>query len=125
MEAWFNERGYRIVTEKGDSKFVYDLPRAATDDANVLYLCRWMVLNQMMEAIGELVETIDDRELMLHSDSRLVEELQGDITPDNDYAKSSLRHFIQYDYVKFRRIMFTKCSVTTVNGKLGEPINQA
>lgn len=124
IQAWFNERGYRIVTEKSESKFVYDLPSAAVDDAHILYMCRWMVLNQMMDAISELGETIDDKELMLHSDSRLIEELQGEITPDNDYAKSSLRHFIEHDYVSFRRIMFTKCSVTTINGKLSDPIHQ-
>ena len=123
IEAWFNERGYRIVSEKGESKFVYELPSEIADDASALYASRWMVLNQMMEAISELSETLADKDLVLYTDSRLVEELRGDVTPDSHYAKSSLRYFIQHDYVKFRRVTFTKCAPSTINGKLSEPID--
>ena len=125
IEAWFNERGYKVVTTKGESKFVYDLPSMVVDNASALYTCRWMVLNQMMEVIHELGETIEDKDLGLYTDSRLMEELQGDLTPDNEYAKSSLRYFIEYDYVKFRRVVFHKCAATTINGKISEAINQS
>lgn len=125
IEAWFNEHGYKVVTAKGESKFVYDLPSAVVDNASALYICRWMVLNQMMEVIDELSETIEDRDLVLYTDSRLMEELQGDITPDNNYAKSSLQYFIECDYVKFRRVDFRKCAATTINGKISEPVDQS
>jgi hypothetical protein len=62
---------------------------------------------------------------VLYTDSRLIEELQGDLTPNDEYAKSSLQYFIECDYVKFRRIIFQKCAATTINGKLGESIDKA
>lgn len=122
IEAWFNERGYTVTTEKGESRFIYDLPSAVVDNAAMLYNSRWMVLNQLLDVINELSETIEDRMLVLYTDSRLIEELQGDLTPDNEYAKSSLRYFIEVDYVKFRRVSFQKCAATTINGKLSEPV---
>lgn len=122
IKAWFNERGYKVTTTKGESRFIYDLPQAVVDNAAMLYNCRWMVLNQMLETINELSETIEDRDLMLYTDSRLIEELQGDLTPDNEYAKSSLQYFIECDYVKFRRITFQKCAAPTINGKLSESV---
>lgn len=125
IEAWFNERGYRFVTAKGEGKFVYDLPSAVIDNASELYTCRWMVLNQLMEAVSEVRDTTEDQVIVLHSDSRLIEELQGDVVPDTEYAKSSLRYFIENDYVNFRRVSFQKCASTTVNGKLSESIDQA
>ena len=125
IKAWFNERGYKVVTSKGESRFVYDLPSAVIDNASALYSCRWMVLNQMMEVINELSETIEDRDLVLYTDSRLVEELQNDLAPNDEYAKSSLRYFMECDYVRFRRIIFQKCAATTINGKLSEPVDEA
>lgn len=106
-----------------ESKYIYDLPSAVVDNASELYACRWMVLNQMMDIIRELSETIEDRDLVLYSDSRLIEELQGDLTPHNIYAKSSLQYFIEYDYVNFRRVVFKKCAATTINQKLSEVIS--
>ena len=122
IEAWFNERGYKITTKKGESRFVYDLPSSVIENAASLYASRWMVLNQMMDEIHSHSEAEGDRELTLYSDSRLVEELQGDLTPDTHYAKSSLQYFIENDYVKFRRVDFRKCAATTINGKLSEPV---
>ncbi len=122
IEAWFNECGYKVTTEKGESRFVYDLPSDVTNNAVALYAARWMVLNQMMDTIKELGETIEDRILVLYTDSRLVEELQGELTPDGPYAKASLCYFINFDYVKFKRVTFSKCASTTINGKLSEPV---
>jgi len=122
IEAWFNERGFVVTTDKGESRFIYDLPESVVNNAAELYTCRWMVLNQLLEKIDELSETIEDRTLALNTDSRLIEELQGDLTPDNEYAMSSLRYFIECDYVKFRRITFQKCAATTLNGKLSESV---
>jgi len=124
IEAWFNERGYKVQTAKGESRFVYDLPSDVTDNAVALYTSRWVVLNQMMEAILELKETDEDQDLALRTDSRLIEELQGEVTPDSAYAKSSLQYFIQFDYVRFRRVTFEKCSPTVINGKISEPVTQ-
>lgn len=124
IEAWFNERGYKVTTAKGESRFVYDLPHSVVDNAAALYSSRWMVLNHMMGVINALKETIEDKDLALYTDSRLVEELQGEITPDGSFAKASLQYFIEEDYVNFRRIVFHKCSPTTIDGKLSEPISQ-
>lgn len=125
IEAYFNERGYKVTTEKGESIFIYDLPSEVIDNAVTLYTCRWMVLNQMLNVIHELGETIEDRDLILYTDSRLIEELKGELTPENEYAKSSLQYFIECDYVKFRRVAFQKCAATTINGKLdSERIDQ-
>jgi hypothetical protein len=125
MKAWFNERGYVVIAEKGESKFIYDLPAEMTNNASILYNCRWMVLNQLLDTIKELGETVSDKDLVLYSDSRLIEELQGDIAPDNEYAKSSLRYFIEVDYVRFRRISFQKCATTTINEKLSESVESS
>lgn len=123
IEAWFNERGYKVTTGKGDSRFVYDLPSSITDDAAARYAARWMVLNQMMETINTLRETIEDQDLALYTDSRLIEELQGELTPDSQYAKSSLRYFITNDFIQYRRVTITKCSSSTVNQKLNEVVS--
>lgn len=123
IEAWFNERGYKVQTEKGESKFVYDLPAHAIDNAATLYSCRWMVLNHLMETIQSLKETIQDKELILCTDSRLVEELQGELKPDGNFAKASLRYFIEKDFVTFRCVKFYKCTSRTIEDKLSEPIN--
>jgi hypothetical protein len=70
-----------------------------------------------MEVVGEMTQ---DEDLILHTDSRLIEELRGDLTPDSEYAKSSLQYFIECDYVKFRHITFHKCAATTINHKLSD-----
>ena len=123
IHAYFNERGYKITTPRGESRFVYDLPVSVIENAASLYASRWMVLNQMVEEINSHSEAEGDRDITLYTDSRLVEELQGELTPDSSYAKSSLRYFIQNDYVKFRRVEFRKCAATTINGKLSEPVS--
>lgn len=125
IEAWFNERGYHVISSKGESRFTYDLPSEIADNAMLLYTARWMVLNHTMEIVNTLRETIEDQDLALYTDSRLIEELQGDVTPDGQFAQFSLRYFIQHDYVKFRRVIFQKCPTTLINGKLSEPINTA
>ncbi len=118
MQAWCNERGYKIITSKGESVFIYDLPNNAIDHALRLYICRWMVLNHMMEIINELKETIEDRDLVLYSDGRIIEELKGELVPNHTYALASLHYFIEYDYPKFRRVTIEKCAPTTVSDKL-------
>jgi len=123
IQAYFNERGYRITTAKGDSKFIYDLPEYVINNAACLYSFRWKVFNDMMDVVEDLSETVEDKDLELHTDSKLIEELKGELTPDDLYAKSSSRYFIEYDYVNFRRITFQKCGASTVNGKLSESIN--
>lgn len=123
IEVWFNERGYKLISAKGESRFQYDLPAEITDNAANLYAARWMVLNQVMEAVKELRETIEDQDLALYTDSRLIEELRGELTPDGHFAKSSLQYFLQHDYAEFRRVVFEKCSSTIINGKLSEPVN--
>lgn len=123
ITAWFNERGYKVTTDKGESKFVYDLPDAAINDCSILYICRWMRFNELMDVVNELSETIEDRDLALYTDSRLIEELQGDIVPENHYAKASLQHFIEVDHIKFRRVIIQKCAGPAIDSKINEPLN--
>lgn len=125
IEAWFNERGYFVEGSKGDSKFVYDLPENIVNNASMLYTTRWLVLNQMLDTISLIGEQTRIEDLVLYTDSRLIEELQGELTPDNSFAKDSLRYFIESDYRTFRRVIFRKCAATTINGKLSEQIDTA
>jgi hypothetical protein len=120
IQVWFNERGYAISSDKGDSHFIYDLPPDCVNDAMALYNCRWMIMNQLLDALRELGEITQDKDLALNTDSRLIEELQGELTPQNEFAHSSLRYFIKYDYCKFSRVTFTKCAATTINDRLNE-----
>lgn len=119
MKAWFNERGYYIEAPKGESKFSFEMPPYILNDASLLYSFRWIVFNQTMESIRELLgEDLRGVDLELHSDSRLIEELQGEVTPDNYFAKSSLRYFLMYDSMQFGRIDYRKCSAGTINSRL-------
>ncbi len=123
IEAWFNYFGYKVTSARGESRFVYDIPPLALSDSSILYICRWMRFNELMDVVNELSETIEDRDLALYTDSRLIEELQGDITPENHYAKASLQHFIEVDHIKFRRVIIQKCAEATIDNKINEPIN--
>lgn len=124
IEAWFNERGYVIRGQRGESKFVYDLPPSVVDNAMKLYTARWVVLNQLLGTIQEQLGESEGQDLVLHTDSRLVEELEGDLTPDTQFAKESLRYFIENDYCKFRRVSCMKATPATIDNKLSEPLNQ-
>jgi len=123
IQAYFNERGYYITASKSGSRFIYELPDYVVNDAGCLYNHRWQVFNDMMDAVEDLSETVEDKDLELNTDSRLIEELGGELTPNDLYAKNSLQYFIEYDYVNFRRIIFQKCGAPTVNGKLSESID--
>lgn len=117
IEAWFNERGYYLTTSKGESKFIYDLPDEVENDATSVYNSRWMVLNHVLSTLDEMGEATKQEELILNTDSRLIEELRGDITPQNSYAQSSLQYFMQIDYVKYKRVTLNKCSVSSIKKK--------
>lgn len=123
IKAWFNERGFYIKGQRGESKFVYDLSAEIVDNALKLYTTRWIVLNQLLGTIQEQLGESEGQDLVLHTDSRLIEELEGDLTPDTQFAKESLRYFIENDYRKFRRVAFEKVPPTTIDSKLSEPLN--
>lgn len=118
IQAWFNEHGYHIEHEGGKITFVYDLTDTIQNDAAALYTMRWMVLNSALEHLGEICSADDKQDLTLHTDSRLVEELNGDIPTDNHYAKSSLAYFMKYDSMKFSRIDYRKCPTSSISSRL-------
>ncbi len=118
IQAWFNERGYYIKTNRGENRFIYDLPLEVINNAVALYTSRWVVCNDVLEAIQNLGEDLTGMDLVLYTDSRLVEELKGEVTPNNQYTQASLHYFIKYDYSKFRRVTIEKCAPTTVSNKL-------
>ena len=121
ISIYFNERGYFIDSPIGQSKFTYDLPKEIEDNAVALYSFRWMVFSHAMEAITNLFgDALQGEELILYSDSRLIEELMGDIVPDNYYAKSSQQYFITHDMPRYRRVRFEKCSATSIDSKINE-----
>lgn len=125
ISAWLNERGYYVEADNGgESRFIYDIPAEAEKDATALYTFRWIVFNHMMEQISSVCDYTKGQDLVLHLDSRLMEEIEGDITPQNAFAKSSLQFFLLYDARKFRRVDCRKCSATTIYSRLqlnGEP----
>lgn len=120
ISAWFNERGYLLSSKKGHSHFIYDLSPEFVNNAMTLYSCRWMILNHLLDAIKQLGETTLDKDLTLHTDSRLVEELQGELTPQNEFALSSRQYFMKHDYGQFRRVLFVKCTSSTINDRLNQ-----
>ena len=119
IKVWFNEQGYYIEAPKGESKFSFEVPPYVLNDASMLYSFRWIVFNQAMESVCELLGG-DSRggDIELHSDSRLIEELQGEVTPDNYFAKSSRQYFLVHDSTKFGRIDYRKCAASSVNSRL-------
>ena len=118
IQAWFNERGFYMQGERGEGRFVYDLPPDVVSNASMTYMCRWMVLNRLLNDIDTLGETTQDKDLVLHTDSRLIEELKGGLAPTNEFAQSSLQYFRNHDYRKFRRVTFMKSAATTINHRL-------
>lgn len=118
IQAWLNERGYCIDAEGGESRFIFDVPTEIEHDAAALYTFRWIVFNHAMEQLPFLCDDPKGEDLVLHLDSRLVEEIKGDITPDNPFAKSSLRYFLVIDSGKFKRVDCRKCSSATINSRL-------
>lgn len=116
--VYMNERGYCIDAGGGESTYVFDIPVEVEHDAAALYTFRWIVFNHAMEQLPFLCDATKDEDLVLHLDSRLVEEIKGDITPDNPFAKSSLKYFLVFDAGKFRRVDCRKCSSVTINNRL-------
>lgn len=119
MQVWFNQQGFYIKADQGESKYLYDVPDYIINDASMLYAFRWVVFNSAMEGVRELGGGgSQDTDLVLHSDSRIIEELQGDVTPDNHFARSSLQYFLIYDSVRFQRIDYRKCSTSSIDSRL-------
>lgn len=118
IEAWFNERGYVTKGEKGEGCFIYALSPDLINDSLLLYDARWTVFNNLLDAIDEVEESPNNHELVLYTDSRLIEELNGDIDPQTNLGKESLMFFKSFDYFKFRSIRFVKCSPSTINDRL-------
>lgn len=119
MQIWFNHQGFYIQAVKGESKYLYDVPDYVMNDATMLYAFRWVVFNSAMEGISQLMgDDPQDLDLVLHSDSRIIEELLGDIDPDNHFARTSLQYFLRYDSPKFNRIDYRKCSTGSVDSRL-------
>ena len=126
IEVFFNEQGYRIQGSLGDVVRTYDLPPGIDVDASALYLFRWYVFNNLMEQLRELGDPPVGEELLLYTDSRLVEELNGDLKTDSRFAADSRLYYIRYDLPRFKRVRVEKCSPTTIKRKLlNEPSTNA
>lgn len=123
ISVFFNEQGFRIEGSLGEVIRLYDAPGGVAQDATALYLFRWYVFNGAMEALRELGEPSFGEELVLFTDSRLVEELNGDIKPDHTFAQDSRSFYIQHDMRNFRRIKVEKCAPTTIERKLNESLS--
>lgn len=120
ISVFFNECGYRIEGVMGEVVYNYDLPPSILHDANLLYAFRWYVFNSAMEQLRELGDPPTGSQLELYTDSRLVEELNGDIKTDGKYATDSRAYYIMQDMPRFKRIVVCKCAPTTIKRKLSE-----
>jgi hypothetical protein len=121
--AYFNEQGFRIEGSLGEVRQTYDAPAGIEHDATALYCFRWYVFNCLLEKLIEL--GVSGQELLLYTDSRLVEELNGDIKTDNQFANDSRLYYITHDLSRFRRVRVEKCSPTTIKRKINEPLLSA
>ncbi len=120
IHAWFNERGFYIRSADGCSKYIYDVPRRVMDNAVLLYEFRWSVFGDMLEVITTTWDNAQGQDLVLLTDSRLVEELEGEIEPDSHFSKELRRYFIIYDKPRFKRVCVEKCASPVINQKLSE-----
>jgi len=120
INIFFNERGFRIDGSLGEVVQLHDAPAGVQQDAQALYLFRWYVFNSAMERLRELGDLPFGEELLLYSDSRLVEELNGELKPDHIFASESRAFYIKHDLPRFRRIRIDKCATTAIQRKLNE-----
>ncbi len=120
--AYFNEQGFKIEGALGEVRRMYDAPAGIESDATALYCFRWYVFNCLLEQLAELGPF--GQELLLYTDSRLVEELNGEIKTDSQFANDSRLYYITHDLPRFRRVRVEKCSPTTIKRKLNEPPSQ-
>ena len=120
--GYFNEHGFRLEGSLGEVIRTYDAPAGIEHDATALYCFRWYVFNNIMEQLCELGNPPIGEELLLYTDSRLVEELNGELKTDNGFASDSRLYYISYDLPRFKRIRVEKCSPTTIKRKLNESL---
>jgi len=120
IQAWFNERGFYIRSKDGCSKYIYDVPRRVMDNAALLYEFRWSVFGDMLEVITTTWDNAPEQDLVLLTDSRLVEELEGEIEPDSYFSKELRRYFNIYDKPRFSRVCIEKCAKNVIEAKLNE-----
>lgn len=118
--GYFNEQGFRIEGSLGEVIRTYDAPAGIEHDASARYDFRWFVFNNMLEQLHELGDLPVGEELLFYTDSRLVEELCGDLKTDSKFATASRLYYIRYDLPRLRRIKIEKCAPTTINRKLNE-----
>lgn len=116
--VYFNEYGFKIEGQLGEVKQIYDAPAGIECDAAALYYFRWYVFNNIMEQLRELGDSSE--ELLLYTDSRLVEELNGELKTDNQFASNSRLFYINHDLPRFRRVRVEKCPPNTIKRQLDE-----
>lgn len=122
ITVYFNEQGFFIESRLGEVKQLHDAPAGVLTDATALYSFRWYVFNSAMDQLRELGD-LSKEELYLYTDSRLVEELNGEIKTDNDFANRSRLYYLQYDFPKFKKVRVEKCPPTTITRKLYESLS--
>lgn len=123
--TYFNEQGFRIEGLLGEVTKIIDAPHGVENDATALYHLRWFVFNSLMEQLHDLGNPPHGTELLLYTDSRLVEELNGELKADGKFANDSKFYYINYDLPRFKRVRVEKCSSTTIKRKLHEPLSNA
>jgi hypothetical protein len=121
MEAvvYFNANGFKIESPAGEALKNYDVPDRIAQCATDLYKFRWYILNEALALLGDMFH-YQDIELELFTDSRIVEELNGDISTDDDFAKRSREFYIMYDLPRFKSVRVQKCTTSAVNRKLND-----
>jgi hypothetical protein len=117
VSIFFNEKGFVIETPTGVALKNYDAPGNVMHNAMALYDFRWFVLNEALTMLYDGF-IMSGQHLELYTDSRIVEELNGELTPDNDFAKKSRAYYIAYDLPRFRSIRIQKCPTSAIERKL-------
>jgi len=125
ITVYFNERGFRIEGSLGEVKRVYDAPESVEYDAMALYEFRWFVFNGVLDQLKDLGGPPSGEELVLYTDSRLVEELKGDVKTDSKFASASRLYYISHDLPRFRRVRVEKCPTTTIRSKLHDSLSDS
>ena len=119
ISIFFNDKGFVIETPNGSTLKNYDAPERITTCASALYDFRWFILNEALSSLYEMLSPAG-QDLELYTDSRLVEELNGDIRPDDDFAKRSRAYYIAYDLPRFKSVRVEKCPTSAIERKLND-----
>jgi hypothetical protein len=111
IKTFFNHNSYLIDSPSFVSKVEID-----TEGLDP-YIGAWYVFGRMMQSLSSLDEI---NELVVHHDTRIIEELRNEISPLNDYGSACRRYFLLYDRSKINTFRTTKVSTKQISRAIEE-----